>query len=119
MGKYKAYNPALVATTAWEELTKPATIDQMVRNYTEKIRNLPADRDAALRYQIGVAAWTATMREFAPEISRIVGSAKAEYLRRKGEALERARAGASLEEIMRAIAGVVAPRVERIAVPAE
>jgi len=119
VGKYKAYNPALVAATAWDELTKPETIDDMIRHYTEKIRNLPADRDAAIRYQIGVAAWTATMREYAPEISRIIAGAKAEFLRRKGEALERARAGASLDEILRAIAGVVVPRVERVAVPAE
>ena len=119
MGKYKAYNPALVAATAWEELTKPETIDRMVRNYTDKIRGLPADRDAMLRYQIGVAAWTATMREYAPEISRVIANAKAEFLRRKGEALERARAGEPLEEIIRAITGVVVPRVERVAVPAE
>ena len=116
MGKYKAYNPALVAATAWDELTKPETIDDMIRHYTEKIRNLPADRDAAIRYQIGVAAWTATMREFAPEISRVIATAKGEFLRRKGEALERARAGESLEEIIRAIAGAIAPR---ITVPAE
>lgn len=126
MGRYKGYSPITVALQGWENLTKPDTISRMISNYNKKINALPSDTDAAIRYQLGVASWTATMREYAPEISRIVAEAKARHVAKKTEAYERVRElrerGAPASEIIKAVANIIGGGVApapKIVVPAE
>jgi len=118
--KYKIYAPQTVAEYAWSKLTEPATIERMIRTYSEKIRGLPTDEDAYRRYIVGVALWTDTMREHAADISQVVARAKADYYAKRSEALRRIEAGEPVEEVIRAVVRAVAPAVApRVAVPAE
>ena len=79
MGKYKTLPPADVASQALSNLLDK--IEQMKKNYAEKMDKFASDPEAQYRYLTGVTLWTKIMRTSAirNKISEAITAARKEY----------------------------------------